>query len=206
MSSTAPKIFITGATGYIGVVLAALLSSPTEFKISALVRNKESGEILQQLGVTPVYGSLDDSDLLFEAAKASDAVVNTASAEHLKSTQSLVNGLKAKNNKQAVYLHTSGTGILTFNTVTSNPFDDLDKARICSIPQFPQGHLGDQRQVDAWVFENTDDITAAIVAPSLVHGLSKGPVKKTFVLPQAQAAVHEERQDMWVVKTCYGAV
>lgn len=169
------NIFLTGATGYIGgAVLIDFLNSPNGYVISALVRNKVQAEKLKQLGVTPVYGSLDDSDILFEAAKAADAVVHTASAEHLPSVQALVRGLKSKNDKRAVYLHTSGIGVLTFNPVTIDPFDDLDIARIHSIPPFLP-----QKEVDSWVFENTDDITTAIIAPATVHGISKGPFRQT---------------------------
>jgi len=180
------KIFLTGATGYIGgSVLTGLLNAPNGYVISALVRNKDQGEKLKQLGVTPVYGSLDDSDVLFEAAKAADAVVHTADADHLASAQSLVRGLKAKNSKRAVYLHTSGTGVLTFNPVTTNPFDDLDISRIHSIP--PQAL---HKEIDSWVFENTDDITAAIIAPSTINGIGSGPFKKTSsqVIGLAKAA------------------
>lgn len=169
------NVFLTGATGYIGgVVLTDLLNSPNDYSISALVRNKDQEEKLKQLGVTPVYGSLDDSDILFEAAKAADAVIHTAGADHLASAQALVRGLKAKNNKRSVYLHTSGIGVLTLNPVTTDPFDDMDMTRIHSIPSFLP-----QKEVDSWVFNNTDDITAAIIAPATVHGISKGPFRKT---------------------------
>lgn len=118
-TGTPSKVFLTGATGYIGgSILSSLLKHPNKYTVSALVRQKEQGEVLKQHGVTPVYGTLDDSEVLFEAARASDAVVHTADADHLPSAQALVRGLSAKKDKQhAVYLHTSGTGVLTYDGV-----------------------------------------------------------------------------------------
>eukprot|EP01089_Gocevia_fonbrunei_P013936 TRINITY_DN3698_c0_g1_i1.p1 TRINITY_DN3698_c0_g1~~TRINITY_DN3698_c0_g1_i1.p1 ORF type:complete len:192 (+),score=26.58 TRINITY_DN3698_c0_g1_i1:221-796(+) len=114
------KIFLTGATGYIGgSVLTTLLEYPHKYKISALVRNPEQAELLKKLGVTPVIGSLEDNDLLAKHAEESNAVINTADADHLPSTQALVRGLNAKQTKSTVFLHTSGTGLLTFSAALS---------------------------------------------------------------------------------------
>jgi len=173
--ATPKKIFLTGATGYIGgSVLTRLLKTPQKYSVSALVRNKEQGETLKKLGVTPIYGSLDDSEVLFKAAKDSDAVVDTASSDHLPSAQAIVKGLKAKNNKKSsVFLHTSGTGVLTYEPITKVPFDDEDIARIHSIPLKAL-----HKEIDTWIFDNCDDITCAIIAPSTIYGIGSGPFNR----------------------------
>jgi nucleoside-diphosphate-sugar epimerase len=169
------KIFITGSTGYIGgAVLDLLLKSPEKYVVSALVRRQDQGQKLKELGVTPIYGSLDDAQILFDASKEADAVVHTADADHLPSAQAIVKGLKAKNDKRAVLLHTSGTGVLTYEPVTIVPFDDEDIARIHAIPRRAL-----HKEIDAWIFENSDDLTAAIIAPSTINGIGNGPFKRT---------------------------
>lgn len=181
------KIFLTGGTGYIGgSVLTRLLKSPEKYSVSALVRSKDQGETLKKLGVTPIHGSLDDYDVLFKASREADAVVDTASADHLSSSQAMVKGLTAKNDKKAVFLHTSGTGVLTFDAVTKVPFDDEDMDRIHAIP--PKAlHKG----IDSWIFDNSEGITAAIICPSTIYGLGSGPFRKTSqqVIGLAKAAV-----------------
>ncbi|ORX91089.1 NAD-P-binding protein [Basidiobolus meristosporus CBS 931.73] len=170
------KVFITGATGYIGgSVLTELLKSPGKYTISALVRKKEQGEKLQKLGVTPIYGSLQDLDVLFEASKAADAVVHTANADDLPSAQAIVKGLKAKNDKKAVLVHTSGTGVLTWDHDNMDPYDDEDMARIHSIPLQAL-----HKDVDAWIYDN----------PSLPP-IGTGPFKKSSqqVINLAKASV-----------------
>jgi nucleoside-diphosphate-sugar epimerase len=184
------KIFLTGSTGYIGgSVLTRLLKSPEKYSISALVRNKDQGEELKKLGVVPIYGSLDDTELIFKASKEADAVVDTASADHLSSAQAMIKGLKAKNNKKAVFFHTSGTGVLTFDPVTKVPFDDEDIQRIHSIPQ-----KAPHKEIDQWIFDNVEDITAAIIAPSTIYGLGTGPFKKTSIQVIAVAKASAARR------------
>jgi len=170
----AKHIFITGSTGYIGgSILTELLKHPAKYAISALVRKPDQAEVMKKLGVKPILGGLDDDDILFQASKAADAVVNTADADHLRSVQSIVKGIKAKKDPRAVLLHTSGTGVLTFDPVTTVPFDDEDIDRIHAIPL-----RAPHKDVDTWIFDNTDDITAAIIAPSTINDIGTGPFKK----------------------------
>jgi uncharacterized protein YbjT (DUF2867 family) len=75
------KIFITGAAGYIGgSVTERLLASG--YELTGLVRSEDQASRLTARGITPVGGTLDDSDILAEAARAADAVINAASADH----------------------------------------------------------------------------------------------------------------------------
>jgi hypothetical protein len=77
------SIFFTGATGYIGgAFLNRLLSHPerSSFSISILVRDVEKAEkFKEQFGLNPIVGSLDNFDLLEEAASKADIVVHTVS-------------------------------------------------------------------------------------------------------------------------------
>lgn len=169
-------VFITGATGYIGgSILSTLLQYPNLFQISALVRTKAQADVLKKLGVEPVLGSLDDSDVLTAAASKADAVINTANADHLPSVQAMVKGLKLRNDKKAVFLHTSGTGLLTYTSQAHEvTFDDSDIERIHNIPAHAL-----HKNVDSWIYENTEDLVAAIIAPSTINGIGTGPFKKT---------------------------
>ena len=184
----AHKLFITGATGYIGgTVLTSLLQYPNKYSISALVRSKAQADVLEKNGVTPVLGSLQDLDVLTKAASEAHIVINTADADNLPAVQALVKGLKLRNDTTAVFLHTSGTGLLTFsNGKIDTPFDDADIERIHSIPPHAL-----HKDVDSWIYENTEDLTAAIIAPSTINGLGTGLFKKTSqqVINLTRAAV-----------------
>jgi len=69
------RIFMTGATGYIGSVVAekAVAQGHT---VVGLARSEASQEKLKKMGVTPVAGDLESLDILTRAASESDAVLH----------------------------------------------------------------------------------------------------------------------------------
>ena len=71
------RIFLTGATGYIGsAVLDTLLRNRHE--VTALVRDPEKAERLRLRGVHAVVGELSVPKTYAQAAEASDAIIHTA--------------------------------------------------------------------------------------------------------------------------------
>ncbi|MET9494536.1 SDR family oxidoreductase [Streptomyces sp. NPDC006552] len=71
------KVFVTGASGWIGSALAADLIAAGH-TVSGLARSDASAKKLVAAGVEPVRGSLDDLDVLREAARAADGVAHLA--------------------------------------------------------------------------------------------------------------------------------
>ncbi len=71
------RIFVTGASGWIGSALVVeLLDAGHE--VVGLARSSESADALRAAGVTVQLGSLDDQDVLAKAASDSDGVVHLA--------------------------------------------------------------------------------------------------------------------------------
>ncbi|MGO2508303.1 MAG: NAD(P)H-binding protein [Vibrio hibernica] len=102
------RLFITGAAGFIGGSIAKSLAEEGHTVIG-LIRDPQQAEALETLGITPIVGSLDDSQLLKEQSQAADAVINAASSDHLGAVQAIIEGLKGSNK---VFLHTSGSSIV----------------------------------------------------------------------------------------------
>jgi nucleoside-diphosphate-sugar epimerase len=71
------KIFLTGASGYIGSVVAEKLKGKG-YKVAGLVRSDEGEKRLSELKIEPVRGALEDFEILKNAAREADAVVHTA--------------------------------------------------------------------------------------------------------------------------------
>jgi nucleoside-diphosphate-sugar epimerase len=79
------RIFLTGATGYVGsAVMDALLRSGHD--VTALVRDPEQAERLARRGVQPVTGELSKAGTYAAAAESADSIVHTA-LESSKRTQ-----------------------------------------------------------------------------------------------------------------------
>jgi nucleoside-diphosphate-sugar epimerase len=71
------RIFLTGATGYVGsAALDALVRAGHE--VAALVRNTEKAERVSRLGVDPIVGDLSKPASYSAAATAADGIVHTA--------------------------------------------------------------------------------------------------------------------------------
>lgn len=98
-------IFVTGAAGYIGGSVANALAADGH-QVRGLVRSPEKARALEQSGIDPVIGDLDDDELLAREASNSDVIINAASTLHLAAAKSLVSG--ARNGARLV--HTSGIG------------------------------------------------------------------------------------------------
>ncbi|KAL4921511.1 hypothetical protein BDW62DRAFT_219593 [Aspergillus aurantiobrunneus] len=73
----AQKVFITGATGYIGRVVSEL-AVKEGYSVRGLSRREEGDAILRALGATPVRGDLNNADLLTEESKNADIVLHLA--------------------------------------------------------------------------------------------------------------------------------
>lgn len=71
------KVFVTGASGYIGSVVAGKLRD-FGHQVTGLARTEASAQKLETAGVQPVRGDLRDSSTVFRAAREADAAIHLA--------------------------------------------------------------------------------------------------------------------------------
>ena len=191
MTSEQINILLTGATGYIGgSVLTGLLQHPnaSNFKITALIRGDEDRvKKLASLGVTPLIGTNDSHDIIEKAAIESHVVIHTAnSADDLPSTKAIIDGLNKRTQttgKSVIYIHTSGTGVLTENVRgkkgSNTVYNDLDPDQINGLAD-EQLH----RNVDLFIInaaQANPQLKAVIVLPPTIYGIGKGLFNRTSI-------------------------
>jgi len=108
-------------------------------------------------------------------------VINVANSDHLPAIHAIVKGIKAKKDPNALLIHTSGSSVISYEPITTIPFDDEDIERVHRIPLTSL-----HRDVDTFIFDNPNDFKAIIVVPSAINGIGNGPFKKnsaqTYIL------------------------
>lgn len=102
------KIFVTGASGFIGGSFAAE-AVRRGHQVRGLVRSAEKAQACEKFGIIPVNGTLADHDLLALEASAADAVVSAASSDDRAAIEAI---LKALSGTGKTLLHTSGSSIV----------------------------------------------------------------------------------------------
>ncbi|KAI0157631.1 nucleoside-diphosphate-sugar epimerase [Xylariaceae sp. FL1272] len=191
----APKIFLTGATGYIGgEALYSISKAHPEAEFTLLVRNEEKAK--QVADKYPkakfVYGDLDSSDVIEKAAAEADIVVHTAdSSDHVPAAKAIAKGISKGHTaeKPGYWIHVCGTSLLQWydwdnNRYGQDPlpeqkYNDIDDIeRIITLPD--SAH---HRDVDKIVLPTNDaaGVKTLIVCPPLIYGPGRGPVNQRSI-------------------------
>lgn len=170
------KVFITGASGYIGGTVAAKLIDMGH-AVTGLVRSAEKADAIRTRGLTPVLGDLDAADVLAREAEAADAVVHTAHADHAPSADALVSALRGTGK---LYLHTSGSSIV--GTPAGGEF--LEPVYDEATPFTPSPGRAPRVALNEKILASTaDNVRAVIIAPSLIYGLGRGAGLHSMQVP-----------------------
>lgn len=117
------RIFMTGATGYIGSAVAEALRQ-AEHEVAALVRPDAETKHLREHGVVLVSGDLDSLPALAETLESYDAFIHTAQAK--KNTVELdLGAVDTFTAQRGHFIYTSGVWVLG-NTQDSNEASDVN--------------------------------------------------------------------------------
>lgn len=107
------RIFIIGATGYVGSAVARAFKARGH-EVSGLARNEAAAKDLTDAGVEPVPGSLED-DAFYSALAAYEVVVMAAMIPFEQEAPVMTRMLAALAASDAHLLFTSGTGVLSID-------------------------------------------------------------------------------------------
>jgi nucleoside-diphosphate-sugar epimerase len=161
------KAFMTGASGYIGGSVADALIAAGH-QVSGLARSDETAAALAKRGIAPVRGTLDDADVLAQAARAADATVNTANAGHRGAAEAMVKALAGTGK---AFVHTSGSSIV--GTRAQGEFVEaiFDE----DTPFTPTPYRAPRVAIDTMVrVAAAGNVRAVVIAPSLIYGRGRG--------------------------------
>ena len=179
------RIFVTGATGFIGGAIALRLVAAGA-DVRGLARSPDRAKLLERLGVRPVVGLLSDAALLAQEAGAADAVVNAADADHREAVEAFIQALSGTGK---TLIHTSGSSIVA-DEAGGEPGDVI----YTDIPEHPVPGKAARVAIDRRVLAAADvNIRSVVVCPTMIYGLGRGPTTRSQQIPALLRHAQEAR-------------
>lgn len=160
------KVFLTGATGYIGSAIAdALLGAGDQ--VIGLARSDEAAQKLAGRGIDPLRGDLTDPKSLIAGANEADAVIHTATTNDGARDRAAVEamlGALAGTGKSFVF--TSGVWVLG---------DTDGKVADEDMPVNPPDFLSWRAELEEQVLATSrENVRAIVIRPAMVYGRGGG--------------------------------
>ena len=170
------KVFVTGATGFIGGSVAAALVGEGH-DVSGLTRWDVGAASLAAHMISPVSGTLDDLDVLTRAAHAADAVIHCADSDHAASARALVDALAGTGKR---LLHTSGSSIVGTQAMGHllEPIYDENTAFTPSPGRAARAALTEEIRS-----AHKHGVHTCVIAPSLIYGQGRIDRRESMQIP-----------------------
>src|SRR5262245_58217886 len=169
------RIFVTGATGYLGSAVAARLVAAGH-QVTGLARHAERARALSTTGVKPLLGTLSDSDSYLAAMKNSDVVVHAAfdPQDSARQDQRALEAIRAaaQDGRVRRVLYTSG--IYVYGDTAGGIADE-------SSPLDPAGSATWRPAHEEVVLDlDVLDVSSVILRPGVLYGGHEGMLGDWF--------------------------
>ncbi|MEM9542128.1 MAG: SDR family oxidoreductase [Cyanobacteria bacterium P01_E01_bin.42] len=164
------RVFITGATGYVGSAITKCLIA-SGHQVLGLARSDKSAEKLKAMGAEVHRGDLDDLDSLAAGASNVDGIIHTAMsiddfnnldaifAKDEKAVEAMLSALAGTGKP---FLYTSGSGVLA---------DTGTEAVDETVAADDKGPVARRGALEKTVLEAQNrDIRTVVIRPGLVYG------------------------------------
>jgi nucleoside-diphosphate-sugar epimerase len=176
------KIFVTGATGYIGGSVAERLVA-LGHQVSGLTREASKAALLKERGIEPVVGTLDDAEILASGAAAAAAGTHPAAADHAGSVVTLVSALERTGKTM---IHTSGSAVVGDTAAGEYPgtVTYTDDAYFEPIP-FRRPAAAMNRFVRQASIDK--GIRSFVICPPMIYGEGRGLNPHSIQIPKLMA-------------------
>ncbi|MGH7165357.1 MAG: SDR family oxidoreductase [Nitrospiraceae bacterium] len=163
------KVFLTGATGYIGTVVAQALQK-ARHQVIGLVRSDEQAKKLAAQGIKGVTGDLLNVTTIEQAAREADGVVHTASTNDANMAQtdtSVVRAiLAALQGTGKPFVYTSGVWVMG-----NTDGHVADEGKALDPTPLVAWRAGLEQEIIAAA---TGNVRTIVIRPALVYGRDGG--------------------------------
>lgn len=171
------KVFLTGATGYIGGSVATKLLERGD-TVLGLARTEEAAAALKKRGIEPVAGDINAYTPFVEVAKRVDAVINAANSDNAFVAHALLDGLKGSGK---TLIQTSGSSVVgTYDNGEARD-DTFDE----DTPFTPEPEKAMRVAIDKQVLAAAkDNVRSIVIRPTLIYGRGLGVAGISVQLPK----------------------
>jgi nucleoside-diphosphate-sugar epimerase len=171
------KVFITGATGYIGGSVASKLIQRGD-QVIGLARSNEAADALERRGIEPVAGDLNAYTPVAETGRRADAVINAANSDNPFVVHALLDGLRGSGK---ALIQTSGSSVVgTYDNgePSEQTFDE-------DTPFAPEAEKAGRVAIDQSVLAAANDgVRSVVIRPTLIYGRGIGVAATSIQLPK----------------------
>lgn len=170
------KIFMTGASGYIGGTLAGRLVAAGH-AVSGLARTEAAAAKLRARGIGVVRGELSSHRVVRDAARGADAVLNCADASDPFVVAAIVEGLAGTGR---AFLHTSGSSVVGDKAAGKlSP-----KVHHEDTPSEPLPEKVQRVAVDRTVLASAaQGVRSVVLCPGMIYGEGRGTNPDSIQVP-----------------------
>jgi len=201
----AGKLFITGATGFIGgSVLNKVIETYPELEVTALLRSPSRAFADKYPAVKVAKGDFDAFDVIAASAEAADVVIHTGDIDHSGCAKAILHGLSKKTTR-CFLIHLTGTGCISDEREQTwegncNPhvWNDIEEINeIYNLPDSAQHHV-----IDRWIQDASNDtLKTVIICPPDIYGQSTAIGNRaTFMVPNYVEALLEHKEAFYLGK------
>jgi len=178
-------------SGFIGLqILGELLCEG--YHVTTIVRREEARARLEKMGSNTIFASLEDSDIIRDAAASADIIIHAATADHKQSALSILDGIAKSGRSGQIYIHTSGCSAITDNsqgeTISEMIYEDDKPETIDSIADDAP-----HRSIDLAILNRRNELGAkakvSIVLPPVIYGKNRANLLSIQIPTMARFAI-----------------
>lgn len=183
------KIFVTGASGFIGGSVAARLVQAGH-SVRGLIRDAAKADDLRAHGIEPVIGTLADHGILTREAQAADAVINAASSDDRAAADALIAALAGSGK---TLIHTSGSSIVG-DEAMGEPSERVFAEDTVFTPEpDKEARIALDNAVLA-----APGVRSIVLCNTLIYGTALGPKSQSVQLPRLVAQAKASGQAPYI--------
>ena len=185
------KVFVTGATGYIGGSIAMKLLAAGH-QVQGLTRTEDGARGLRRLGIEPVIGMLTSQRLLAEEARRAEAVINAANSDDPAVVEAILPALEGSGKP---YIQTSGSSVIADRAGG----ESSDRIFHEDTPFEPLPERAGRAAIDRLVLSyGQRGVRSCVIRPTLIYGRGMGLNPNSIQVPRMMALAKAKGRPLYI--------